>query len=1803
VATSWASLASSASAALGRRCSSSSSGAAGRGGGGGINSSSLSQQRRHTAAQPAALRSEAEAIAAEAAAENSSTAAAAANAAAKANAIEPASMTALEAAAAKAAEEATSSALLSRPFHEFDKDGNVRDRLLLNLYLLRGHAHQRAAAAAAAARGRLKQQAAAAAAGKEGSSSSSSSSSALVSGKKPKKATDSSAESMLFAPISHMLDGFVAAAARGAEEAAAKAAAAETQAAGAAEAFSSSSSVIDPASISSSPSSSSDQLALLELASDGARAAAAETAALWTRQLTNERRSLEAARARFSADLVQLAELGICPSAASPRSMMRRLYDPMVKAVREEQLRILSGARGTGRRHYGPFLLLLPAEDYAALALQGVLTETLKLSAKNFRGKGGGGGVVGGGGGGSGGESGVGVASSETSLDKKRRLRLRIGDEEAAELLARSRDDPLTALDAALESALPSSGDGTELTNVGIRGALGKAASREPGFAPFTGLARHLGRGVRDTVALGRLAAVVDRESTKQEKLARLWDAARKKVAARGKAGLTRADELELLDEFARVGPSTASYVEEELDFFGGDGTADALLPTKKKRKRAPKVGAKGTAASGNVYDRFSAVADGSTIAAGKVAPRLTPAKGTLHARVLARIEALAEEVVQEKREAHMRELRREHHRQLAEYQERLRRFEGGSGGGGSGGGSGGESFVETSSSSSSSSSGLPPPPTFPVLRRRAYFSQFDDHRIEAYRTRALQAIDNVSAWTKDDAVKVGGALCHLLVQSATVEVPIPDAAAFFSEEGSASASAGKELPAMPLPALSPLDLDLNEGEGGEEEEVVEEKEKGEKEVEVEEGSNGEIGGSNGGENDGFSSTTATKKKKNKKKKAAEAKFKPIVTKGAGEIIRRSNGRAFRVEPAFVRSHVRGGGKQVGGLIAHPQVMADAFTSGDVGVVEQLAEAGAAKAEKLRRWQEREEARRKGEEFYGSGSGNGNGGEQNKKKTSRSANAKEIMTAFLGPFAAERGALGLVSDVQLPMLVPPVPWRSHNEGGYLVSRSSAVRCKERGLQRRLLAAADDAPPVGLSRVYSGLNALGALPWKINAEILEAVERSIEREGGGFALIPPTRNEPMPQRSWRLARRPPTAYASATTAAEAFAGGRDRLPPYLIFTGAEFPQEFIARRRAVAATKKRNREAHSMRCDLGLKLAVAREFARGDDAIYYPHNLDFRGRAYPMHPHLNHLGNDVCRGLLTFAEPLELGEEGYGWLLVQVANAFGKGADKLPLDERRAFAEERLGALLASADDPWGDEPREWKKKAREGRNKKKLRFSQFGGDPADAGARWWLEADAPWQLLATAKELRDAHRAHPGQPWLFKSRLPVRVDGTCNGLQHYAALGRDEDGGRAVNLLPSGRPSDVYSDVAAVVRRRVMRDASELVASDPKRARAARLLLAAGVDRGLVKQTVMTSVYGVTYVGAREQVASRLRERGFFRGSDRVAAALAVDPLSPCSSGSSSSSSSSAARAPSHVFDDRTGNACFEAATYGALVTFDALAELFGGARAIMEWLGECAALVAGRDRAMAWTTPLGFPVAQPYRKRRQRVVQTVFQRLMLDDETPATELPISMPRAGRRGVSGGVEEEKENVRGGEWSVSLEGGEGQREGSSNATAAAAAEGDDDEIVSFEEALANKPSKKETMATSTAPATTKSRAMSPRELEIARRSSVVKRRQRTAFPPNFIHALDSTHMLSTAGRASEAGIAFAGVHDSFWTHAGTVKQLNELLREAFVELHSRPLLEDLLAQLRAAHPDITFPPLPARGKLELEKVRDSTYFFS
>ena len=137
-------------------------------------------------------------------------------------------------------------------------------------------------------------------------------------------------------------------------------------------------------------------------------------------------------------------------------------------------------------------------------------------------------------------------------------------------------------------------------------------------------------------------------------------------------------------------------------------------------------------------------------------------------------------------------------------------------------------------------------------------------------------------------------------------------------------------------------------------------------------------------------------------------------------------------------------------------------------------------------------------------------------------------------------------------------------------------------------------------------------------------------------------------------------------------------------------------------------------------------------LYFPHNLDFRGRAYPIPPNLNHLGNDVSRALMVFDEAKPLGSNGLRWLKIHLANIFGN--DKLTFHEREKFIDDNLDKVFACTDDPFGEN-------------------EELNG--------WWKKGDKPWLCLGVASEITDAIRS--GNPETFMSRMPVHQDGSCNG--------------------------------------------------------------------------------------------------------------------------------------------------------------------------------------------------------------------------------------------------------------------------------------------------------------------------------------------------------------------------------------------------------------------------------------------------------
>ena len=86
-----------------------------------------------------------------------------------------------------------------------------------------------------------------------------------------------------------------------------------------------------------------------------------------------------------------------------------------------------------------------------------------------------------------------------------------------------------------------------------------------------------------------------------------------------------------------------------------------------------------------------------------------------------------------------------------------------------------------------------------------------------------------------------------------------------------------------------------------------------------------------------------------------------------------------------------------------------------------------------------------------------------------------------------------------------------------------------------------------------------------------------------------------------------------------------------------------------------------------------------------------------------------------------------------------------------------------------------------------------------------MKADEPWQALATCKEIVAAIES--GDPVSFRSGLPIHMDGSCNGLQHYAALARDEEGAKQVNLIRASQPQDVYTGVCERVVKHVALEA------------------------------------------------------------------------------------------------------------------------------------------------------------------------------------------------------------------------------------------------------------------------------------------------------------------------------------------------------------------------------------------------------------
>lgn len=105
----------------------------------------------------------------------------------------------------------------------------------------------------------------------------------------------------------------------------------------------------------------------------------------------------------------------------------------------------------------------------------------------------------------------------------------------------------------------------------------------------------------------------------------------------------------------------------------------------------------------------------------------------------------------------------------------------------------------------------------------------------------------------------------------------------------------------------------------------------------------------------------------------------------------------------------------------------------------------------------------------------------------------------------------------------------------------------------------------------------------------------------------------------------------------------------------------------------------------------------------------------------------------------------------------------------------------------------------------------------------------------------------------------------------------------------------------------------------------------------------------------------------------------------------------------------------------------------------------------------------------------------------------------------------------------------------------------------------------------------------------------------KRKAASGISPNFIHSLDSTHLMMIICAAP--GLDIVPIHDSLATHACDVDTLHRVIREQFVRLYEEhDVLLDITKAAADAGADLEDLDMPVRGSLDIRQVLESPFFF-
>lgn len=485
-------------------------------------------------------------------------------------------------------------------------------------------------------------------------------------------------------------------------------------------------------------------------------------------------------------------------------------------------------------------------------------------------------------------------------------------------------------------------------------------------------------------------------------------------------------------------------------------------------------------------------------------------------------------------------------------------------------------------------------------------------------------------------------------------------------------------------------------------------------------------------------------------------------------------------------------------------------------------------------------------------------------KGRKTLRAVKLTDAAFEELMATEELLSWMQPVFTPMVVPPRPWESFTTGCYhtpeLACRVPLIRSRDRA--RRKLT--EEAIADGLmSPCLEALNAIQATPWAINERVLEVVLWAWDQQLTDISKFPRNSHLSLPE-------RPENYEELKATEQKAWRIRRS---------------EIIERNRGIDAE----------RITVIQDLRTARELL-DHEAFWVPHNLDFRGRVYPV-CHFNQQRTDYVKALMEFAEGKPLGEHGAYWLAVHLANCgdFDK-ISKRSLDERVQWVEDNVAMIESIAADPYTNTQ--------------------------------WMQADKPFQFLAACVDF-EGYLRHGSA---HVSHLPIALDGSNSGLQHYSAALRSTEGA-LVNLVPSERPADIYQSVADLVSKAVKADAD-------KGDTLAGKVIAQGITRSLVKRNVMTFAYSSGQFGFKQQLLSD------------VMGPLALKVM--------------AGELEEHPYAI-DGDGGYLAAGYLAKQSWQAVNSLVHKASEGMRWFQSVAQGLAHEAKPLIWYTPVGLPVMHRY--------------------------------------------------------------------------------------------------------------------------------------------------------------------------------------------------------------------------------------------